>query len=79
VYVNQVGTAHDFNADAEFARKWYRQIGKWLDEGSFKPNKVKLMPDGLDSVNEGVHLLKDGKIHGQKVVYRIADSKCLKA
>jgi NADPH:quinone reductase-like Zn-dependent oxidoreductase len=71
-----VGTAH--SEDAQFATTWYRQIGKWLDDGSFKANQVKLMPNGLDSVKEGVHLLKDGKVNAVKLVYRIADSTCLK-
>lgn len=71
-----VGSAHAEHA--EFAAKWYRQIGAWLDDGSFKPNQVKIMPDGLDSVKDGMRLLKDGKVNAQKLVYRIADSKCLK-
>lgn len=70
-----VGTAHA--EDADFAKKWYRIIGKWLDEGKFEPNQTKIMPHGLDSVKEGVHLLKDGKVNAVKLVYRIADSKCL--
>jgi len=70
-----VGTAHAEHA--EFAKKWYRQIGSWLDDGSFKPNQVKLMPHGLDSVKEGIHLLKAGKVNAQKLVYRISDSQCL--
>lgn len=39
---------------------------------------MKLLPHGLDSVAEGVQLLKEGKVNGEKLVYRIEDSKCLK-
>ena len=44
----------------------------------FKPNKVKLMPGGLDSVKEGLELLKAGEVHGEKIVYRIADTLALR-
>jgi NADPH2:quinone reductase len=52
-------------------------LGKWLDEGQLKPNKVKLMPHGLDSVQEGVFMLKEKRVSGMKLVYRIEDSLCL--
>jgi len=32
------------------------------------------MPKGLASVEEGLNLLKDGKVSGEKLVYRIADT-----
>ena len=67
-----VGTAH--TEDSEFAKKWYRIVGRWLDEGKFKANKVKLMPNGLESVREGVHLLKDNKVNAVKLVYRVGDT-----
>ena len=70
-----VGTAH--SEDSEFAKKWYRIVGKWLDQGKFRANQVKLMPDGLDSVKEGVHLLKDNKVNAVKLVYRISDTRSL--
>jgi len=70
-----VGTAH--SEDSEFAKKWYRIVGKWLDQGKFKANQVKLMPNGLDSVKEGVHLLKDNKVNAVKLVYRISDTRSL--
>lgn len=69
----QVGSA--YQADSEWSTKWYRQIGIWLDDGSFQANRVKIMPHGLDSVAEGVHLLKDNKVHAEKLVYRIRDTE----
>ena len=39
------------------AAKYYRLIGKWLDDGSFKANNVKILPDGLASVDKGIDML----------------------
>ena len=32
------------------------------------------MPKGLASVDEGLALLRENKVHGEKLVYRIADT-----
>ena len=52
----------------------YREVATWLDQGIFKANRVKLMPKGLASVADGLDLLKNGKVSGEKLVYRIADT-----
>jgi hypothetical protein len=61
------------------AARWYRQIGRWLAPSDdnpvpFKPNNVRLMPSGLASVQDGLEMLKAGKVHAEKLVYRIADT-----
>lgn len=68
----QVGSVHGENS--EFAARWYPLLGKWLDEGILKPNRVRIMPNGLDSVQEGVLMLRDKKVSGEKLVFRIADT-----
>lgn len=70
-----VGTAH--SDDSEFAKKWYRIIGGWLDQGKFKANDVKVLSGGLDGVAEGMDLLEQGKVNGVKLVYRISETKSL--
>ena len=45
----------------------------------FQPNRVKLMPNGLASVGEGLRMLKEWKVHGEKLVYRIADTPGIQA
>lgn len=72
-----VGTAHDLDKEGEFARRWFRQLGKWLDAGKFQPNVVKVVPGGLAGVKEGLRLLEEGKVSGEKMVYRIADTPAL--
>jgi NADPH:quinone reductase-like Zn-dependent oxidoreductase len=66
-----------YGEHSEFASKWFRQISKWVDEGVFKPAPCKVMPMGLDSVQEGMQLLREGKVSAQKLVYYIKDTKSL--
>ena len=61
------------------AARWYRQIGRWLEASDsnpvpFKPNKARVLPGGLAAVEDGLALLKAGKVHGEKLVYRIAET-----
>ena len=60
------------------AAKYYRLIGKWLDDGSFKANNVKILPEGLASVDKGIDMLFNNEVHAEKLVYRIADTPELK-
>lgn len=39
-----------------------------------QPNRAKILPNGLASVSEGLTLLQSDKVHGEKLVYRIADT-----
>ncbi|KAI9021869.1 chaperonin 10-like protein [Hyaloraphidium curvatum] len=64
-----VGTAHDKAKDGEFAEKWFRIMGDWLENGKFKANAVKLVPGGLAGVLEGLKLLQEDMVSGVKLVY----------
>lgn len=63
-----VGTAHDLATDGKFAEKWFRILGQWLEDGKLKANTVKVMPGGLAGVKEGLRLLKENKVSGEKLV-----------
>ncbi|KAL5522799.1 hypothetical protein ACEPAG_8817 [Sanghuangporus baumii] len=68
-----------YEEDEEFAARFYRQIGQWLAASPpFQPNRVTVLPGGLASVPKGLELLKTGKVHGEKLVYRIAETPGLK-
>ncbi|KXS14069.1 NAD(P)-binding protein [Gonapodya prolifera JEL478] len=71
-----VGSAHlqGPKGDAEFARRWFHQLAKWVDQGIFKPNVVKVVPGGLAGVREGLGLMEAGKVSGVKLVYRIDET-----
>ncbi|TDL20446.1 GroES-like protein [Rickenella mellea] len=46
-----------------------------LNRKLLKPNPVKVVDGGLNGVNDGFDLGRKGKISGEKLVYRIADTK----
>ncbi|GAA5894420.1 hypothetical protein JCM8208_006230 [Rhodotorula glutinis] len=65
-------TAHDDEGD--FAQKYFDLLGEWMDRGEFRAQKVTVVPGGLDGVKEGLRRLKEGEVHGEKLVYRIAET-----
>ncbi|KAI5118213.1 hypothetical protein M0805_004703 [Coniferiporia weirii] len=72
-----VGTAYAENE--EFAARFYHQISEWLMPSAsnpvpFQTNRVKVIPGGLAGVAEGLSLLKNGKVHAEKLVYRISET-----
>ncbi|KAL1742216.1 chaperonin 10-like protein [Schizophyllum fasciatum] len=73
----KVGTA--YGEDERFAAEYYRKIARWLADGSFRANRARVMPRGLASVPEGLELLRAGKVHAEKLVYRIADTPGVEA
>lgn len=65
--------------DKTVASRFYRQISKYLLQSSTNPtplktNRVKVMPNGLASVSDGIGLLKSGNVHAEKLVYRIEET-----
>ncbi|TRM69840.1 chaperonin 10-like protein [Schizophyllum amplum] len=70
-----------YGEDEQFAASFYRKISLWLAESAnpFKCNRCKVMPSGLADVGKGLELLSTGNVHGEKIVYRIADTPGLKA
>ncbi|EJT98739.1 NADP-binding protein [Dacryopinax primogenitus] len=46
-----------------------------MSQGKIKPNPIKLMPDGLNSIEEGFDLMRQRKVSGQKLVYHPWETK----
>ena len=46
----------------EFAKKASKLLTDLLAKGLYKPGRIRVMPKGLASVNEGLELLRDGKV-----------------
>jgi len=46
-----------------------------MQEGKIQPNPVKIMPDGLNSIDEGFDMMRRGKVSGQKLVYHPWETK----
>lgn len=72
----QVGAAH--NESKDFAYAYFRLLSRWLDEGSYKPHPVEVIPGGLTGVETGLKNLRDGKASAVKYVFRIAETPGVK-
>ncbi|GAA5882235.1 hypothetical protein JCM16303_002297 [Sporobolomyces ruberrimus] len=59
--------------------KYFDLLGQWLEKGEFKSQRVEVIPGGLEGVKEGLRMLKEGEVKGQKLVYRIAETPGLSA
>lgn len=60
--------------DKEFAEKFVPIATKLLADGKVKVHKPKVSPGGLKGVLEGLELLKQDKVSGEKLVYNVADT-----
>lgn len=55
-------------ADGEFAYFFYRYLSHLLADGRFRPHPVEVLPNGLNSIANGVQALFDGKVSAKKLV-----------
>ncbi|KAI9439436.1 dehydrogenase [Russula earlei] len=54
---------------------WYIDLlSKILSTGNIKPNPVLIQPNGIAGVKDGLQYMVEGKVSGQKITYRIADT-----
>ena len=60
--------------DFEFAVRFNTLAEKLLAEGKLKVHKPSLQSGGLKGVLNGIGLLRDGKVSGENLVYRVADT-----
>lgn len=60
--------------DLEFGEKFAVIAEKLLAEGKIKPHKPKVGKDGLKGILEGLQLMREGKVSGEKLVYNVAET-----
>jgi hypothetical protein len=60
--------------DFEFAKKFMALTEKLLADGKLKTHSEKVGKEGLEGALRGLDYMKAGKISGEKLVYRIADT-----
>lgn len=48
-----------------------KKVPALVSSGAIKPNPVKLWDGGLASINDGLQYMKEGKLSGGKIVYRV--------
>ncbi|KAM0342029.1 hypothetical protein ACHAPU_009757 [Fusarium lateritium] len=61
-------------ADHEFAVKFIKIVEELLLQGELKSHPVSLQQGGLESVLDGVDMLRKGSVSGVKLVYTISES-----
>lgn len=61
--------------DFEAAKVWVDRVDNMLAAGIIKPHHPSIQAGGLDGVLEGLTMLKDGTVSGQKLVYKLHESK----
>ncbi|EJT98743.1 GroES-like protein [Dacryopinax primogenitus] len=70
VKIHRVGVGAVYRE--EKAEERARLLELWdvlMKESKIKPLPVKIMPDGLNSIDAGFDLMRQGKVSGQKIVY----------
>ena len=60
--------------DQEFGEKFGMIVEKLLAEGKIKPHPPRVGKDGLKGVLEGLQLMREGKVSGEKLVYNVAET-----
>jgi len=60
--------------DLEFATMFWDLSAKLLGEGKVKPHPVDVRAGGLKGVLEGMEDMKNGKVSGKKLVYRVGET-----
>lgn len=60
--------------DFEFAKKFFDITEKLLAEGKLKTHPEKVGEKGLEGALRGLQNMKDGKVSGQKLVYRVRET-----
>lgn len=49
------------------------KVPELVKSGVITPNPTRLIEGGLNGINEGFQLMMDGKISGEKLVYRLSN------
>jgi len=60
--------------DFEFGVMFWKLAGKLLEQGKLKVHPLSVRPNGLRGVLEGLKEMREGKVSGEKLVYKIADT-----
>ena len=48
-----------------------KKVPEIIATGAVKPNRVKLWEGGLSAIPEGFKYMEEGKVSGEKIVYRV--------
>ena len=48
-----------------------KKVPALVSSGAIKPNPIKVWDGGLAAINEGLQYMREGKVSGEKIVYRV--------
>ncbi|KAF2641170.1 putative zinc-binding oxidoreductase ToxD [Massarina eburnea CBS 473.64] len=57
----------------EFAVKWAKVAEKLYGEGKLQTHRLDVREGGIDKILEGLGDMREGKVSGKKIVYRVAE------
>ena len=63
-----------FAEPRRFGKMFWGLAGKLLAEKKVKVHPVDVRPGGLKGVLEGMEEMRQGKVSGKKLVYKVADT-----
>jgi NADPH:quinone reductase-like Zn-dependent oxidoreductase len=63
-------TEEQAKTDEEFSYLFYRYLSFLLAKGTFKPHPVQVLPNGLNSIVDGVKALYEGRVSAKKLIVR---------
>ena len=58
-------------ADHSLASELFEKIPGWLKDGTLESNISRVLPRGLEAVEEGFRMHRDGEISGFKLVHEL--------
>ncbi|KZV63567.1 dehydrogenase [Peniophora sp. CONT] len=78
---HQLSSAYDLNEDRPDApsrladaAKYCKLATQLLAEGKIKPTPIRVWEKGLQGINNAMQYMIDGKVSGEKIIFRIADT-----
>lgn len=60
--------------DDDFLYLFFRVLGQWLAEGKMSGHPFSMLANGLNGIEDGLNLLRGGRITCQKINYRVFDT-----
>lgn len=58
-----------------FGVEFAKHLRQLIERGEIKPNRVEVLPGGLDGVESGIKRLRDNLVSGMKLVVRLGETE----
>lgn len=56
----------------KFGKGWFETMQRLVDAGKIRAHPPRVMPGGIESIFEGIELMRQKTVSGEKLVYEIA-------